>query len=521
LLDLEGGLLSYLFGLGKTPVALAWAEDLIECGEADTGWVVCEPGLKYQWLGQEGDLAKDIKPSGIKGFTDSPAIVIDGTPEQRRTQYAEAKSGKYRYIVLGYPQLVDEWRKVMTLPRDFIIADEITAIKNPQAARSKVFYDERKAPKLWAPRRLGLTGAPIENKIEDAYFILRWIDPEVFGPPHVFEKVFIERDRFGNVIECKDPRLFNRLLSQVMVRHEQTDVEENLPEISGGGMDPRWIKADRDTADLYHHVADALIEELDEAKRSLGRSFNIWAHYAGHKDPQADMIRGRVMSKLLCLRMLCDHPDLLHVSADKHVRTEGKHGAAYAAVLKEAGSILPPGSKSPKEAALLQRVSEILGTEERSKVVVFTNFYEALQLLEQSLSQVAPLVTYHGSKNAKAKDVAKRQFLEDPATRIFLSTDAGGYGLDLPAADHLINFDLPWGAGKHGQRNARIVRMSSQFAEVRQEALLIDGSIEEWMLDIIEVQLKTSQALVDGEARRGSMDVEIRSLSKFLANSSV
>jgi len=517
LLQRGGGLLSYLYGLGKTPVALAWAEDLMECGQAEMGWVVCEPSLKYQWVGRDDP----GKPQGIRGFTDSTVLVIDGDRDERVRQYAEAATGKYNYVIIGYRQIVDDWEIVKDLPRDFIIADEVTAIKNPHSQRSRKFYTAKQAPRLYAPYRLGLSGAPIENKIEDAYFIMRWIDPDVFGPPQVFETVFIERDRFGRVQSCKDPRLFRELLDTAMVRHDKEDVKDNLPEVTGGGMISRWISLDPPTADLYEYVVEMLLDDLEEAKRVLGASFNIWAHYGGHKDPRADAIRGKLMGKILALRLLCDDPRLLHVSAKKYKSTDGKTGSAFAAALQDEGELLDINVSGAKAKALDKRVNEILSEDKDNKVVLFTSFREMLNLVEPVIKPYGHVV-YHGGMNAKHKEEQKQKFLTSPHTRVFLSSDAGGYGLDLPAASYLINIDLPWGAGKQGQRNARIVRMSSKYDEVTQEALLIDGSIEERMLDIILTQTKMAASLLDGDGpKRGSLDVSVSSLSTFLQESRV
>lgn len=500
--------MSFVFGLGKTPTALAWSEDLIECGEAKTGWVVTDGNLKYQWLGTEG--GDGIDPSGILGFTDSSAIVIDGNPKERKAQYREAMTGRYQYIVIGYTNITNEWEKVRHLPRDFVIADEITAIKNPWSQRTKAFT------KVDSPRRLGLSGAPIENKIEDAFFILRWIDPDVFGPFHVFERVFIERDRFGNVVRCKDPELFRELLDSVMVRSSEEDRAENLPDVINGGMTPHYVRFDPFGESLYNSLADGLVEELREAASKLGSSFNLWAHYTGVKDnPVADAIRGRVMSYLLCIRLLCDHPDLLHVSAEKYDRTGGARGAARASELRENGLLLPMGSRSPKLAELIKQVQDFLDEDEDNKIVIFTAFTEMLSILAEMLAPEAKYVTFHGGKTAKAKDAARRAFNEDPEVRLFLTSDAGGYGLNLPVANLLINYDLPWGAGKQGQRNARIVRMSSEWDEVEQRALLMEGSVEERMLDLIAMQTRMSERLVDGRGK-GGLSLGIGSLVQFL-----
>ena len=87
--------------------------------------------------------------------------------------------------------------------------------------------------------------------------------------------------------------------------------------------------------------------------------------------------------------------------------------------------------------------------------------------------------TYTGRMNAKEKEKSKEKFLLDPDCRVFISSDAGGYGVDLPNANLLINYDLPWSAGLTMQRNGRIKRASSRWPSVTIQDMLIEGSIEE------------------------------------------
>ena len=132
-------------------------------------------------------------------------------------------------------------------------------------------------------------------------------------------------------------------------------------------------------------------------------------------------------------------------------------------------------------------------------------------------------VLFTGDMNAKQKDAAKVHFQTDPKCRIFLSSDAGGYGVDLPQANYLISYDLPWSAGKIEQRNARIVRLSSTFESVTVLTMVMAGSVEQRMYDLLNEKGLVASAVVDGRGfdAKGKLDLNLATLKEFLRESSV
>jgi SNF2 family DNA or RNA helicase len=132
-------------------------------------------------------------------------------------------------------------------------------------------------------------------------------------------------------------------------------------------------------------------------------------------------------------------------------------------------------------------------------------------------------VLVNGDMSNKAKDVAKRRFQTDPKCRLFLSSDAGGYGVDLPQAQYLISYDLPWSAGALAQRNARIIRLSSTFDTVTIFSLLMKGSIEERQYDMLAQKNLIASAVVDGKGADsdGRLVLNLSTLRTFLLGSDV
>jgi SNF2 family DNA or RNA helicase len=128
-----------------------------------------------------------------------------------------------------------------------------------------------------------------------------------------------------------------------------------------------------------------------------------------------------------------------------------------------------------------------------------------------------------GGMSAEERDEAKQQFSTDASTRLFLSSDAGGYGVDLPMANYLISYDLPWSSGKLEQREARIIRLSSKFPHVTIATFVMQGSIEERQYEMLQQKRSINEAFVDGKHHdnRGGFDITLSSLSTFLREASI
>jgi len=127
-----------------------------------------------------------------------------------------------------------------------------------------------------------------------------------------------------------------------------------------------------------------------------------------------------------------------------------------------------------------------------------------------------------GGMSSQEKDVAKQKFANDPDTRLFLSSDAGGYGVDLPMANHLISYDLPWSAGKLDQRESRIIRLSSEFPHVTVTSFVMRGSIEERQYEMLQEKRLINRAFIDkGYDAQGRYEITLGSLSDFLSSSEV
>ena len=505
-------LVAYDLGLGKTVITIAAIEQLMDKRKInEPGLIICLSSLKYQWANQ------------IEKFTDgsSRALVIDGTPKKRAEQYALAcdwRNSRVDYIILNYEKVVNDWEYVQDLPRGFVVLDEATAIKSFKSKRSKAVKRLNNAP-----FRFALTGTPIENgKPEELYSIMQFVDAQLLGRFDVFENTFIVRNHFGAVERYRNLPLFHEKIKEATTRKSQKDpdVAPFLPDSIH--KDPITVAFDRKSAKLYHRIQEDLLFDLDEAQNLFGSAFNINAHYgyeSSYGGPQ-DELRGKIMAKLGALRMLCSHPDLLRTSSNKYYEMNG-HGSAYAAELVKEGH-LEGITGSIKFDTVVSYVKDFLDENEENKVVIFATFVDMLDKLSKELGQERCKI-YSGKLNAKTKEENKIAFNTNPDIRVLISSDAGGYGVDLPAANLLINYDLPWSSGSAIQRNGRIMRASSKWPSIVIQDFLADGSIEIRQHEALQQKSSIADAIIDGEGidEQGGVPLTIGSLKSFLSLSSV
>lgn len=490
-------LLAMVMGAGKTPTTLSAMESLFEMKEIDRAIVVVPSSLKYQWLRE------------IKKFTTSRAIVINGTPKEREPLWRMAHS--VQYTIVNPELLLKDEAYFKKVGFDAMIIDEATIIKSFSAKRSRLIKKLGKT----CPYRFALTGQPIENRPEELFSIMQFVDPNILGRFDIFDNTFIVRDSYGRPVRYRNLQLLNKTISDVMVRRTREDIQDQLPRVIHQVLP---IEFDAVGAKAYRMIAGDLLKELQSAISQLGRGFDLWRHYNGGQGSEA---QGQVMSRLTVLRMLCDNPQLVFDSADNYLDPTKSDGSEYATHVIAHGW-LSKTSGTPKLDAVLSYITEVLNEDPTNKVVLFSFFKKNLRLIQEATKGLTDSVLFMGGMDAGERDVAKQKFQTDDNVRLFLSSDAGGYGVDLPQANYLISYDLPWSAGKLDQREARIIRLSSTHPHVTVVSFVMKGSIEERQYEMLMQKRGINSAFIDkGYDSQGKFDLSIGTLSDFLANTEV
>lgn len=476
-------LLAYDMGVGKTPTTIAAIELLRTDGQiSQTGTVVVPASLKYQWARE------------VEKFSDQRAVVIDGTAAQRMEQYATVRNAEPGYMVMSYDAMVRDWKHHRGLGDGFIVLDEATAIKSFKTKRTRHLKEQRER---W-PIRFCLTGTPIENgRAEELFSILEFVEPKLLGNFwRDFEPKYIRRNSAGWIEGYRNLDTLHRRIRKNTLRrsHHDPEVAAYLPKVVM--PDPIRVRLDARTRRLVDYISTDILGDLDEIAAQVRDSFtypqdDLYPNDLYPNTSPVDM-RGRLMAKISVLRMLLDTPDAVRESA--RYFDQGDGGSKYASdiVKSQMGTL----RATPKMDALEEYLKDFLDTDPSYKAVVFSSFVNPAAAICKRFGPTA--VRYTGSMNAHQKDAAKQAFTNDPSVRLFVSTDAGGYGLDLPVANLLINYDQPWQAGLLAQRNARIRRASSTWGHVTVQDFVVADTIEERMVELLQHKIAVSEAIIDG-----------------------
>jgi SNF2 family DNA or RNA helicase len=491
-------LLALVMGAGKTVTTIAALEKLFASDEIKKVIVVVPSALKYQWSRE------------IKKFTDSTVSVIDGSAVNRKKLWRESLSVKY--VVVNPESLVNDLAHFEKHKFDAIVLDEATMIKTPRAKRSRLI--KRLGKKYHY--RFALTGQPIENRPEELFSIMEFVDPAVLGKFEVFDRTFIVRDHFGKPNRYRNLKSLHESMKEVMVRKTREDIQDQLPQVINHFIP---VPFDSSGAAIYKKLASDLLASIQKAITQHGRSFDLWAHYYGSNSNME--AQGEIMSKLTTLRMFCDNPELVKISAEMYLDDHNDQGSKHASQIVAQG-VIPDNFNTPKLDAVLQYIEDVLNEDPKNKVVLFSFFKNNLRLIQNATKHLTTSVLFMGGMDMMSRDKAKQQFATDPNTRLFLSSDAGGYGVDLPVANYLISYDLPWSAGKLDQREARIIRLSSEFPHVNIVSFVMKGSIEERQYEMLQEKRNINKAFVDGgHDHKGNFQLNLGALSSFLTNSEV
>lgn len=361
--------------------------------------------------------------------------------------------------------------------------------------------------------RYALSGQPVENRPEELFSIMEFVDPTVFGDFRKFDNAFIIRDPWGRPTRYRNLHKLHEMLGQTMFRRSRDDIAEFLPDRIETVVP---VPLDTKVLDAYVHIQRDLLRVIEEAVEQGMGTFNLDANY-GQADPQGGALKGQIMSRITAMRLLCDHPMLLANSAAQ-ATAEGPGGSAYAASLVDQGVSF--GHESSKMAALVEMTKDILAEDPTYKVVVFSGYKTMLTLLRHAIRDACTVNTalITGDTPAEERQVQMDRFNNDPKCRVFLSSDAGQYGINLVAGSHLISYDLPWSAGALSQRTARIDRTSSVHRTINIIYMYTAQTIEERQYRMLTQKSKVADAFIDkkGFDTSGNMPLTLESLRAFL-----
>jgi len=425
----ERALLADEMGLGKTIQAIAAVALLRRLRGIERVLVVLPASLKAEWEDQ------------INRFTDFSVTIVSGTRLERLAQYAAPGM----FVLVNYEQvLIDRHDINRILAPDVVILDEAQRIKNWHTKTAAAVKELR------SPYAFVLTGTPLENRIDEVYSIVQYLDPRILGPLFRFNRDFYVLDERGRPADYKDLAALRERLAPVMLRRRKDEVEEQLP---GRTVDTYFV-AMAEEQRLRYMDYEAPASRLVAAAR---------------RRPLTKEEFERLQRLFACMRMVCDTPYIL----DPNCRV------------------------SPK----LDELETVLGdlmTDPAAKVIVFSEWERMLELVRELVQRMGFDFAWHtGSVPQDKRRTEIRRFKNDPSCRLFLSTDSGSVGLNLQAANAVVNLDLPWNPARLEQRIARAWR-KHQTRAVTVVNLVCEDSIEHRIMHLLSLKQDLADGVLDG-----------------------
>jgi superfamily II DNA or RNA helicase len=436
-------------GLGKTIQAIAAMEVLARHFGVAKVLVVCPTSLKYQW---QAEIAR------FTGRRDEAAArIMTGGRAQRQKDYALEDFCK----ITNYEKLQPDLDLIAAWAPDLVIVDEAQRVKNwnTVAARALKRIDSTYA--------IVLTGTPLENKLEELVSIVQFVDQHRLGPTWKLLHEHQVKDEAGRVTGYAGLEKIGQTLAPVMIRRRKSEVLRQLP----SRTDQNLLVPMTENQLLLHQ------ENADTVARIVHR----WrkTRFLSDKDQR------RLTCALQNMRMSCNSTYLLDQETDHGVKAD-----ELAAVLDD------------------------LLVDPEAKVVVFSQWKRTHDIVIRRLeARNIGFVSFHGSVPSEKRPALVERFRDDPACRVFLSTDAGSTGLNLQHASTLVNMDLPWNPAVLEQRIARIHRLG-QKRPVRIINFVSKGTIEEGMLSVLAFKRSLSAGILDGAS--GDISLGGSRLNRFM-----
>ncbi len=429
-------------GLGKTIQGVGVAEFLAQNAGISRVLIVCPASLKSQWAAE------------IARFSGRSVQLIAGKLAEREPQYANPAF----FTVCNYEQVLRDFLPIERATWDLIILDEGQRIKNWEAQTARIIKSLR------SRFALVLTGTPIENRLDDLFSIVEFIDDQRLGPAFRFLHRHRTANETGKVLGYKNLAELRRVIAPVLLRRTRVSVALDLP--------PR----------------------TKEIIRIAPTEEQLQMHNA-HLQVVASITSKKFITEMDLMRLR----------------------RALAAARMSANSTFLVDKQPPGFSTKLDRLAELLAAliaEPERKIIIFSEWTTMLNLIEPLLKNLrAGFVRLDGSvPQAKRRQIVA-EFQREAKCRVFLTTNAGSTGLNLQAADTVINVDLPWNPALLDQRIARAHRMG-QKRKVHVYLLITERTIEEGLLATLGAKHELANAVLDPDS--DLTEVELQSGTEAL-----
>ena len=431
-----GSCLADDMGLGKTVQLLALeSAQRHEDPEALPTLLLCPMSLVGNWYREAAKFAP-----GLKVYQHHGGDRLHGDELEEQLFDVDIVVTTYATATRDIDELTEyHWNRV--------VLDEAQAVKNSLSRGAKAVR------RLDATHRVALTGTPVENRLAELWSIMDFLNPGLLGSSEAFRKRYaIPVEKYG---ETEPAERLRRITRPYILRRLKTDptIIDDLPEKI---ETKQYCRLTTEQASLYRSIVDEMMEKI-EGSDGIAR-------------------RGNVLAAMAKLKQVCNHPaQLLH---DRSAM----------------------GTRSGKVIRLEEILEEILA--EGDRVLCFTQFTEFAEMLVPHLAaRFGQDVAYlHGGTPKKHRDEMVARFQSGEGPSIFLlSLKAGGTGLTLTAANHVVHLDRWWNPAVENQATDRAFRIG-QKRTVQVSKFICTGTLEEKIDDMIEQKKALADLVVgDGE----------------------
>jgi hypothetical protein len=396
----------------------------------------------------------------IRRFTDLPLRVIYGARPARLRAYAEPAPPFF--TIVNYEQVVTDTLDLNARLRpDIVVLDEAQRIKNWSTKTAQA------VKRLHSRHAFVLTGTPIENRIDELRSIIDYLDPALLGPLFRFNRDYYTFDDKGRPAGYQNLDHLRARVAPLLLRRRKHHVETELPDRTDRTL---FVALTDEQRDLYSGYSEQVLKLVHIAKRR----------------PLTPKEQDQLMIFMNMMRMVCDTPAIIKTQTC---------------------------DDCPKLDEIARVLDEVLSDPD-VKVIIFSEWEGMLSRVRAHAESLDIGYAWHtGTVPQQRRRAEILAFRQDPACRLFLSTDSGGVGLNLQNASVVINCDLPWNPAKLEQRIARAWR-KNQLRPVTVVNLVAENTIEHGMLGSLAHKQDLAHGVLDGEGdlqnvplKRGRQDL--------------
>jgi SNF2 family DNA or RNA helicase len=397
----------------------------------------------------------------IERFTHEKALIVNGTPKEREAQYLD---DMHFFFIVNYETILRDSHAINKARIDFLILDEAQRIKNFATKTSSSIK------RLQTKHTLVITGTPIENKLIDIFSVVSVLDPYFFGPLWEFsyQHCLFDPEKTNKINGYYNLQALNKKLSEILIRREKRNVLDQMPNVQQIDIP---VELSPEQAEYHASFAKGIA--------SIIRKKFLTAY---------DLQRMQLL--LSGMRMVCDSTYLIDEKTNVSPKME------------------------ELENILLEQF-DLKNT--NRKIIIFSEWIKVHKLIGQLLRQKKiGFVELNGKVPVKSRGELIKKFESSPECKVFLSTEAGGAGLNLQVADTLINFELPWNPAKKNQRIGRIDRLGQKSSKLTIYNLITKNSIEQQIAAGLLVKQNLFESVLDSGSHTDYVDFSSKGRSQFI-----